>query len=167
MFEEVDLVDDVDQVLRFGHAPEHPVHAKPQFPFTLAQLAVQQSIRFPQVPVGADRVHAVVTKKRQQGKTASPGLFKVEFGLHHKAGRIRALAGVNAGLRKRTAFQAHAPGEFRGRDLEFRVGFDGHNRRRQPDRRESREVTSGRAPHHRARFKPVLLKSRFLSLVRN
>ena len=54
MFEEVDLVDDIDQVLRFGNAPEHPVHAQPHLPFALAELAEQQSIRFPQIPMGAD-----------------------------------------------------------------------------------------------------------------
>ena len=39
MFDEIDLVDDIDQVLRFGDAPEHLIDAHAQFPFAVADFA--------------------------------------------------------------------------------------------------------------------------------
>lgn len=39
MFDEIDLVDDIDQVLRFGYSPEHLIDAHAQLPFAVANFA--------------------------------------------------------------------------------------------------------------------------------
>ena len=38
VFDEVDLVDDIDQMARFGDPPEHTVDAQAQFPFIIAEV---------------------------------------------------------------------------------------------------------------------------------
>ena len=63
MFNEIDLVDDIDQALRFDQPPEHLVHAQPQFPFIVTNAAEQQQVGFTQVHVGTARVRDIVTKK--------------------------------------------------------------------------------------------------------
>ena len=39
MFDEIDLIDYIDQVLRFGDAPEHLIDAHAQLPFAVADSA--------------------------------------------------------------------------------------------------------------------------------
>ena len=92
MVDQVGLVDDVDQMARFGDAPEHPVDAEAQFPFAAAQRAAQQQIGFAQIAMGAGRVGGVGAEERRQGEAGRPGDLEIEFRLGDQPGVIAALA---------------------------------------------------------------------------
>ena len=174
MVDQVGLVDDVDQMARFGDAPEHPVDAEAQFPFAAAQRAAQQQIGFAQIAMGAGRVGGVVAEERRQGETGRPGDLEIEFGLGDQPGVIAALAVMGGGLREPAALHRHTPGKLvlGGRGL--RPGDDGEKQGRQPDRKP--DVAGPRPPecsaacppnyggprHQRTRFRPVRVNSRAL-----
>ena len=112
MFNEIDLVDDIDQALRFDHAPEHLVHTQAQFPFIITDAAEQQQIGFTQVYVGTARVRGVVTKKRRQGEASALDVLNVELRLQDKAACVGTLAGIQGGFRIPAAIDTYAAGKF-------------------------------------------------------
>ena len=63
MFDEVGLVDDIDQVVRFYDTPEHLIEAEAQLPLVIANFAEQQQIGFTQVGMGTVRIRGVVAEK--------------------------------------------------------------------------------------------------------
>ena len=77
MLDEVDLVDDIDQVLRFGDAPEQLVDAQAQLPTALADFAEQQQVRFVHIEVGAARVGIVVAKEGRKSEASAVDIFQV------------------------------------------------------------------------------------------
>ena len=64
MLDEVDLVDDVDQMLRFGDAPEHLVGTDAQLPAACTDVAEHQQIRFVQIEVRSVWIGVVVAEER-------------------------------------------------------------------------------------------------------
>ena len=112
VFDEIDLVDDVDEVLRLGDAPEHSVDAQPQLPLAgAAHRAEQQHVRLVQVPVRAVGVGRVVPKERRH-RQASPGtVLQVEFRLQDEAVGMSPLAGVQGRIRMPAALEADVAGE--------------------------------------------------------
>ncbi len=64
VLDQVGLVDDVHQVARLGHSPEHAVDAEAQLPFPFTGLAEDQEIALAQVGMGTARVPGVVAKER-------------------------------------------------------------------------------------------------------
>ena len=48
VFDDIDLIDDIDQMIRFDDTPKYPVDADAQFPFVLPEFAEQQKIRLPE-----------------------------------------------------------------------------------------------------------------------
>ena len=175
MVDQVGLVDDVDQMARFGDAPEHPVDAEAQFPFAAAQRAAQQQIGFAQIAMGAGRVGGVVAEERRQGEAGRPGDLEIEFGLGDQPGVIGTLAVMGGGLREPAALHRHTPGKLvlGGRGVR---PDDGEKQGRQPDRQRGRkpdvdgprppECSAARPPvyggprHQRTRFRPVRVNSR-------
>ena len=161
---QVGLVDDVDQMARFGDAPEHPVDAQAQFPFAAAQRAAQQQIGLAQVAMAAGRVGGVGAEERHQGETCRLGDLEKEFRLGDQPGVMVALAVIGGGLREPAALDRHAPGNLvlGGRGL--RPGNGGEEHSRQPERQP--DVTGlcppeyGGQPHQRTRFRPVRVNSR-------
>ena len=61
ILDEVGLVDDVDEMARFGHPPEDVINAKAQFPLLIFNLTNKQEICLAQIAVAAFRVAAVVS----------------------------------------------------------------------------------------------------------
>ena len=108
---QVDLVDDVDQVMEFGDAPEHPVDAEPRLPLAVAELAEQQEVGLAQVGVGPVGVRAVVAVMRCQRNTSAVLVFDIERGLGGKAQAPVALALMGRFVGEPAAFHGDAARE--------------------------------------------------------
>ena len=159
VFDQVGLVDDIDQVARFGDPPEHTVHTQAQLPFVVADLAVHQNIGFAQVEVRALGVGAVIAKERCQVEASAPVVLKVKFRLREKAGRMRALSGKQAGLRVPSGFANDASREIVVDDLcPSRYAGQAHNGHR-PNGGQDGAAYSGTEMHQRIRLNPVRVKS--------
>ena len=91
VFHKVDLVYDIHQAARFGHAPEHPVDAQTQFPFLVADLAEKQKIGLPQIGMGALSIPGIETKERRQGETSAPDVFNEDPWFSDNAAAVCAL----------------------------------------------------------------------------
>ena len=98
MLNEVDLIDDVDQVLRFGDAPKDAISAQAQFPLVVPNVAEQQQIGFAHVEVGTLGVPGIVAKERNEGEDPSSRVFQVQLRLRYETAGMGALAGVCGGL---------------------------------------------------------------------
>ena len=160
VLDQVGLVDDIHQVARFRHPPEHPVRAEAQLPLAVAEFAEHQEVGLPHVEVGAAGVAAVVAEEGRQGDASAFFVLGVELGLHHDAGGVGVLAGVGFVLVVPPALQAHPSGHLdRRRPAACEDGCQDQ------DRTGRRDVEEG-ARHQRVRFRPVRVKSLSLSLVR-
>ena len=97
MLDEVGLVDDVDQVLRFGDAPEHAVHAQAQLPFPSAGFAEHEKIGLAQIgrACGASPRRRSARKRRYR-ETPVPPAFEMEFRLNGETAHVGALFGMGA-----------------------------------------------------------------------
>ena len=69
VLDKVRLVDDIHEVVQLGHTPEDAVEPQPKFPGILVPVPEGQQVGFAQVPVGALRVGAVISKERGEGET--------------------------------------------------------------------------------------------------
>ena len=65
MFDQVDLVDDVHEVVRLDDTPEDPVDAETQFPLRIARLAQEQRVGLVHIRVGAAGVLAIEPVERR------------------------------------------------------------------------------------------------------
>ena len=160
---EVDLVDDVDQALRFNDSPEHLTCAEARFPAAAAGVTEQQKIGFPHIEVGTARIRVVVAEERRHGEAPAGRALEVERRLGDETACERALAGEGAAGGERPALGAHPPREL---DREGRLRFlrpglrvDAHDGSRRPERAERRAGESGPEAHHRALRSPVCVKS--------
>ena len=112
IFDEVGLIDDIDQIARFRDAPEHPVDSEANLPFTFAQRAVQQQVGFAQVGVGQGPVRGVETEERSDGDAEFLRIVEIKLGLGDEAGVIAALAVEPGGPRKPSGLETDLAGEF-------------------------------------------------------
>ena len=157
VFDQIGLVDDIDQVARFRHSPEHPVDPEAQLPFTAVALAEPQQIGLAQVEMGSVRVGAVVAEKGGQRKAAAAGVFKMEFRFRHHAAGVPALLRIGSGLGMPATLQAQATGKLVVNGRSRRPW--GHPEQGHPNRNEN-DVDRDRAPpHQRIRLSPVRVKS--------
>ena len=63
LFNEVGLVDDIDQGSRFDDAPKNPIDAQTQLPLVIADIAVQEKKGLAKIGVGAVGISGVVSEK--------------------------------------------------------------------------------------------------------
>ena len=167
---QVGLVDDVDQMARFGDAPEHPVDAQAQFPFAAAQRAAQQQIGLAQIALAARRVGGVGAQERRQGETCRLRDLEIELRLGDQPAGVVALAVMGGGVREPAALDRHAPGNLVLGRRRLRPGPEdgGEKREGNPDRKQTRapDVAGPHPPeyggprHQRTRFRPVRVNSR-------
>ena len=162
VLDEVGLVHDVDRVVELRDPPEDPVDPKPRLPLPLAELTEEEEVRLAHIGVGAPRVRAVAAEEGGQGEAPALGVLEKEGRLHNEAGRVRALARIGGGLWVPPTFQAVAPGE-RMLDVSHlgpSLGRD-DERPEHPERPDdSGAAAGGERRHQRARFRPVLAKTR-------
>ena len=165
MFYEVNLVDDIDQMLRFSDSPKHPVYAQTQLPLIITDFAEQQKIGFPQIEVRASWVRMVVAKERRQSEASTRGVFQIELRRRSKTARQRPLAGKSSGCGIPSAFGAQSPRKI----VVDNLGScsDSKDRGQNPDSAAPRAAQSHTRRHQRARLSPVWVKSLSLKSVRN
>ena len=167
MLDEVGLVDDVDEVLRFGDAPEHAVHAQAQLPFPAAGFTEHEKVGLAQICVGAARIRAVVAEKRRDRETPVPPAFEMEFRFRGEAARVRALVGMGGKLGIPPAVDVQAAGKLVLDAFGPEAGACEKENGQYGDGGEHRAVKSGAHRHQRTRFRPVRVNSLALRLVRN
>ena len=122
--DEIGLVDDIDQMTRFGNAPKHLVDAGAQFPFAVLEFAEEQAVGLADIPMGAARIGAVPAQKRFQHEAFAGLVLKVRFRFGDQRQAVLALAIEDARLGKIAPFQSETPGDF----LEYRFGRGGRRR---------------------------------------
>ncbi|MDA0229775.1 MAG: hypothetical protein O3B21_06255 [Proteobacteria bacterium] len=77
---QIGLVDDIDQMTRFGNAPKHLVDAGAQFPLAVLEFTEEQAIGLANVPMGAPCIGAVVAKKRFENEALTGLVLEIGFG---------------------------------------------------------------------------------------
>ena len=160
MFDQVDLVDDIDQVSGFHHAPEYAVVTQAQFPFPVAEGAGKQEVCFPQVEMGSTAVCAVVAEIGRHVEDAARFVFEIEVGFRYEPARVGTLALEKGGLGKPPAFRGQP-----ARQVDVVVSglaVRGSWMRRGTEQADAKPQEENQAPrgHHRTRLSPVRVKSR-------
>ena len=110
LFNEVGLVDDIDQGSRFDDAPEDAIDAQTQLPFVFADIAVQEKKGLAKIGVGAVGISGVVSKKGRDRNASALVVFHIDRCLRGKAARMRALAGMRGSLGVEPGFRGKTPG---------------------------------------------------------
>ena len=128
----VGLVDDVDEVARLDHSPEHPVEADDER-VTIRQV---EPAGEPQVEVGALPVVGVDAKERSDGQTVRSLLrLRDDLGLDQRRGGERLVPLVRELRVSRKAAQL---GGEPPRELELQGGRLGHGKEKEGEQQKGR-----------------------------
>ena len=138
MLDEIHLVDDIDQALRFDHAPEYLVDPQAQFPIVIAHVPEHQQVGFTQVHVGTSRVRCIVTEERRQCEAPARDILNVELRFQDKTAGVVTLAGMQGRLGIPAAFDAHTAGKIIVGNLNPRACDRRNDQRQQPHSPECR-----------------------------
>ena len=158
VFDEIQLIDDIHQIVQFRHAPEHAVEAQPQFPGIAAPVAMHQQIGFAQIPVRALGIGAVVAVQRRDGDAGCGRKLPVGRCFGNESSGAGTLPRERGRLRIPARLQADFSGNVRG----LRGGgCGGRNGEQQPG------GDCATKPHQRTRRSAVCVNSPASRLVRN
>ena len=155
VLDDVQLVDDIDEVVQLGHAPEYAVDAQPKLPGILVPVSIGQHVGLAQVRMCALSIGAVVTIKGGEGEAGSFCDVPVKRRFQDQPAGGRTLTGEGRRLRIPLRLRAQLAGELKG----LRLGTGGGQEH------EGRECAGG--PHQRTRRSAVWVNSLSARSVRN